>query len=106
MTWPFMTADSYYPRDVAERTAIMQAGNVTVPGGLMRAAGHPNVRFRDEEIGRPPTPEEADRLGLSAGTAVIENLRIGYNRDDRPVRVIISIVPGDRGVIIRESGAE
>lgn len=93
---PFQTADSYYPRDVAEGTPIMQPGDMTIPGGLMAAAGHAQVRFLDEITVRMPTQEEAFRLDLPTGTPVAEHLRTGFNRDGRPVRTIITIVPGDR----------
>jgi DNA-binding GntR family transcriptional regulator len=103
---PVMTADSYYPRDVAEGTAIMEAGDVTIPGGLMRAAGQPQKWFRDEEIPRPPTPAEATQLQIPVGTAVLEMVRTGYNREDRPVRVHITITRGDRILTVREIEAE
>jgi GntR family transcriptional regulator len=103
---PFQTADSYYPRDVAEGTQIMMPGDTTVPGGLMAAVGHPQVRFVDEITIRMPTHIEAFRLELPAGTPVAEHVRTGYNREGRPVRVIITIVPGDRHKIVYEVGAE
>ncbi|MEV4212638.1 GntR family transcriptional regulator [Micromonospora sp. NPDC049662] len=96
---PFQTADSYYPRDVAEGTPIMQPGDVTVPGGLMANAGHRQVRFLDRITIRMPTHAESTRLSLPSSTPIAEHLRVGYNKDDRPVRVIITILPGDRHVI-------
>jgi hypothetical protein len=42
-----------------------------------------------------PTPEEIERLGISAGTPVAEHIRTGYTATDKPVRVMISIIPGD-----------
>lgn len=103
---PYHTADSYYPRDVAEGTPIMQAGDIAVPGGLMKAAGHPQVRFVDRITPRMPTPEEVVRLELPRGTAVAEHVRVGYNATGRPVRVIIQVLPGDRNVIVYEVSAE
>jgi GntR family transcriptional regulator len=103
---PYQLADSYYPRDIAEGSAIMVPGDITVPGGLMADAGHRQARFRDEIIVRMPLPEEAFRLHLVAGTPVAEHTRTGYNAADRPVRVIITIAPGDRHRIIYEVIAE
>jgi DNA-binding GntR family transcriptional regulator len=103
---PYQIADSYYPRDVAEGTPIMTPGDVTIPGGLMTAVGHRQVRFCDEISIRMPWPEEKLRLGLPAGTPVAEHVRTGYNAADRPVRVIVTIAPGDRHKIIYEVGAE
>jgi GntR family transcriptional regulator len=42
-----------------------------------------------------PTLEEISRLGISPGTPVAEHIGTGYTAEDRPVRVMVSIVPGD-----------
>ena len=42
-----------------------------------------------------PTPEEINRLGIWTGTPVAEHIRTGYTAEDRAVRVMVSIVPGD-----------
>jgi hypothetical protein len=42
-----------------------------------------------------PTPEEIERLEISTGTPVAEHIRTGYTAEDRPVRIMVSIVPGD-----------
>jgi DNA-binding GntR family transcriptional regulator len=99
---PFQTADSYYPLWVADGTAIMSPGDIAIPGGLMAAAGHPQVRFRDEIVVRMPNPAEQKRLSLPPGTPVAEHTRTGYNAVDRPVRVIVTIAPGDRHRIVYE----
>ena len=41
------------------------------------------------------TPDEVTRLEIPAGTPVAEHIRTGYTADGKPVRVMISIVPGD-----------
>jgi hypothetical protein len=41
-----------------------------------------------------PTGQTA-RLGISTGTPVAEHIRTGYTAADRPVRVMVSIIPGD-----------
>jgi DNA-binding GntR family transcriptional regulator len=99
-------ADSYYPRDVAEGTPIMTPGDVTIPGGLMAAAGHRHTHYRDEIVVRMPTGPEAFRLDLPAGTPVAEHVRTGLNAAGRPVRVIVTVAPGDRHRIIYETSAE
>lgn len=103
---PYQIADSYYPRDVAEDTPIMAPGDITVPGGLMNAAGHKQVRYRDEIFVRMPRPDEVYRIKLPAGTPVAEHVRTGFDKDSRPVRVILTIAPGDRHVIIYDQSAE
>ena len=42
-----------------------------------------------------PTHKEIDRLNIPTGTPVAEHIRTGYTAQDRPVRVMASIVPGD-----------
>jgi hypothetical protein len=42
-----------------------------------------------------PTPDEVARLGIPAGTPVAELIRTGYTAVDKPVLVMISIIPGD-----------
>jgi GntR family transcriptional regulator len=48
-----------------------------------------------EIITRMPTPDEIERLDMSAGTPVAEHIRTGYTATGRPVRVMISMIPGD-----------
>ena len=40
-------------------------------------------------------PAETARRGISTGTPVAEHIRTGYTATDRPVRVMVSIIPGD-----------
>jgi len=103
---PYQTADSYYPMDVAQGTPIMDPGDVIIPGGLMTAAGHRQVRFTDEISIRMPSKEETARLSLPAMTPVAEHVRTGFNEAGRPVRTIITILPGDRHKIVYYVGAE
>ncbi len=42
-----------------------------------------------------PTPTEVHRLQLTAGTPVAEHIRTGYTADNRAVRVMVSVIPGD-----------
>ena len=98
---PVQTADSYYPLWVAEGTLIELAdGDINIPGGLMAHVGHQQVRFDDTLTIRMPTPEDQRRLDLAAtGTPVAEHVRVGFNADNRPVRVIITVAPGDRNIL-------
>jgi len=97
--YPVHTADSYYPLWVAEGTQIMLPGDITIPGGLMAAAGHPQRWFDDTIDTRMPTPEEAFRLDLAPGTPVAVHWRVGEDAEGRPVRCIVSVLPGDRNRI-------
>jgi GntR family transcriptional regulator len=46
-------------------------------------------------ITRMPTPDEVARLSIPTGTPVAEHIRTGYTAANRPVRVMVSIIPGD-----------
>ncbi len=67
----------------------------TTRENILAEAGYEQVYDIDEIITRMPTPEEISRLGIPTGTPVAEHIRTGYTAEDRPVRVMVSIVPGD-----------
>ncbi|MGH3761697.1 UTRA domain-containing protein [Actinophytocola sp.] len=52
-----------------------------------------------------PTPTETARLRLPAGTPVAEVTRTGYAEDGSPLRVMITVVPGDRNILVYETDA-
>ena len=86
---------------VAEGTPLMQDGDVAMPGGILAAIGHPQLHVRDEITVRMPDPEESARLDLPLGTPVAEHVRIGYG-ESGPVRVMVTIAPGDRHRLVYE----
>ncbi|MEU1419518.1 GntR family transcriptional regulator [Kitasatospora sp. NPDC005751] len=45
---------------------------------------------------RPPTPEEAEELGLPAGVSVLILRKVGIDTTDRVVEVADVVLPGDR----------
>ncbi|SDM36804.1 GntR family transcriptional regulator [Nonomuraea maritima] len=102
---PFQVADSYFPEDLARGTALMQPKNVSVPGGLLASIGRAQTRMVDEIQIRMPTKDESSRLGLPAGTPVAEHMRTGYDADGLPVRVMVTIAPGDRHTLVYELDA-
>ncbi|MER6003963.1 GntR family transcriptional regulator [Nonomuraea angiospora] len=102
---PFQVADSYFPEDLARGTALMQPKSVSAPGGLLASIGHPQHRLVDEIQVRMPTKDESARLGLPAGTPVAEHMRTGYNAEGRPVRVMVTVAPGDRHTLVYELDA-
>jgi GntR family transcriptional regulator len=99
---PFQVADSYFPEHLARGTALMQPKDVSVPGGLLASIGHAQKRLVDEIQIRMPTKGESARLGLPAGTPVAEHMRTGYDAEGRPVRVMITVAPGDRHTLVYE----
>ena len=98
---PFYSNDSYFPMRVAEGTAVMSP--VDMPRGAnleIARHGHVQVRAVDEFFVRMPTPDEVVRLDLSPGTPVAVHLITGFSADGQPLRCVLSVLPGDRHVII------
>jgi GntR family transcriptional regulator len=97
---PYNTNDSYFPLDLVAGSEIAR------PGDILRGAnrvldelGHPQVRVVDDISARMPTPEESLRLQLEPGTPVVVHVRVGYDTDDVPVRVALSVLPADKHLI-------
>ncbi|MFD9061448.1 GntR family transcriptional regulator [Kitasatospora purpeofusca] len=98
---PFQLSISYFPGTIARGTLLDEDREISAPGGVLRHIGHPQTHVRDEISTRMPTPEETDLLQLPMGTPVIQHVRIGYGAEV-PVRVMITIAPGDRHLIVYE----
>lgn len=99
---PYQLADSYFPEELVRGTPLMEPRSVSAPGGLLAAIGHPQARCVDEIKVRMPTIVETERLRLTSGTAVAEITRTGYSGDGKPLRVMITVAPGDRQLFIYE----
>jgi GntR family transcriptional regulator len=99
---PYQIADSYFPEAIVRGTPLMEPRSVNIPGGVLASSGHPQARYLDEIAVRMPSRSESDRLDLPAGTPVAEVTRIGYSAEGEPLRVMVSITPGDRHVLVYE----
>jgi GntR family transcriptional regulator len=98
---PFYSNDSYYPLPIAQGTPLMAPHDIAQGANQALAEhGHAQVRAVDEILVRMPTPDEAARLDLAAGTPVASHIITGYGPDDRPLRVVLNVLPGDRHVIV------
>jgi len=98
---PYALADSYFPYELVRDSPIAQPDNI--PRGANKVLddlGHVQVRFRDEITIRMPHADEARRLAIGPGTPVAQLLRTAYDQDDRPVRLAVTILPGDRYVLV------
>nr|WP_011324925.1 GntR family transcriptional regulator [Streptomyces venezuelae]CAJ32324.1 TraR protein [Streptomyces venezuelae] len=98
---PFQLSTSYFPKHVAVGTLLEEPGDVAVPGGILSHIGHPQLRVRDEISVRMPSPEESQELALPPGTPVAQHVRVGYG-ETGPVRVMVTIAPGDRHTLVYE----
>ncbi|GIG60416.1 phosphonate metabolism transcriptional regulator PhnF [Longispora fulva] len=99
-------ADSYYPESLVRDSPIMLPYDVQ-PGvyAILASRGAGFTRNRDEIITRMPNREEANRLKLGPGTPIAEHLRVSFTPSNRPVRLLLSILPGDKVTIAYESFA-
>lgn len=93
---PFQLSDSYFREELVRGTPLMEPRDVSAPGGLLYSIGQPQVEFLDEIFIRMPSKAEADQLRMPVGTPVAEHVRTGYGKDGSPLRVMVTIVPGDR----------
>jgi DNA-binding GntR family transcriptional regulator len=100
---PFQINDSHYSLDLVNGTEIMSPASVDRGvNQVLAEIGHAQVRALDEIWVRMPTPEEARQLQLGPGTPVAEHIITGFTADNRVVRVVRVIIPGDRNVITFE----
>jgi len=91
---PAIISDDYFDEKIVRGTELAQPEDTTRED-ILKEAGYEQVYDIDEIITRMPTPDEVTRLGIPAGTPVAEHIRTGYTADNKPVRVMLSIVPGD-----------
>jgi GntR family transcriptional regulator len=87
-------SDDYFDEQIVEGTELAEPEDTTREN-ILAEAGYEQVYDIDEIITRMPTPGEVERLGISTGTPVAEHIRTGYTAENRPVRVMVSIIPGD-----------
>jgi DNA-binding GntR family transcriptional regulator len=91
---PAIISDDYFDEKIVRGTELAQPED-TKRENILAEAGYEQVYDIDEIITRMPMPDEVTRLEIPAGTPVAEHIRTGYTADGKPVRVMISIVPGD-----------
>jgi GntR family transcriptional regulator len=91
---PAIISDDYFDERIVRGTELAQPEDTTQEN-ILAEAGYEQVYDTDKIITRMPTPEEISRLAIPPGTPVAEHIRTGYMAEDRAVRVMVSIVPGD-----------
>jgi len=95
---PAIISDDYFDERIVKGTELAEQRDTTRED-ILKEAGYEQTYDTDEITTRMPTPSESRRLALSAGTPVAEHVRTAYTRDDKPVRVMVSIIPGDTLVL-------
>lgn len=97
---PYNTNDSYFPHALVRDSEIARPSDITRGANrVLEELGHRQVRVVDDIAARMPTPEESSRLQLEPGTPVVVYVRVGYDREDTPVRVAVSVLPADKHLI-------
>jgi DNA-binding GntR family transcriptional regulator len=91
---PAIISDDYFDERIVRGTELAEPEDTTREN-ILAEAGYEQVYDVDEIITRMPRPDEIDRLKISTGTPVAEHIRTGYTATEQPVRVMVSIVPGD-----------
>jgi DNA-binding GntR family transcriptional regulator len=91
---PAIISDDYFDEKIVAGTELAGPED-TSRENILAGAGYEQVYDIDEIITRMPTPDEVARLGIAPGTPVAEHIRTGYTAENKPVRLMISIVPGD-----------
>lgn len=103
---PVSIADTWITEEVADLSCTYRdqqiqpfrhPEDIALEGGIIRALGLRQTLADDTIIVRHASPEEADLLQISAAnTPVGEHVRVGLDPDERPVRVLRSVFPGNR----------
>jgi GntR family transcriptional regulator len=102
---PWQLINSYYPRDLANGTALQQAGPIEKGSIAMLAAlGHPQQGFVDEIGARMPDAGEFEFFKLASGTPVLVVSRTSYSVE-RPIRLTRYIYRGDRVRLLHLEGS-
>lgn len=91
---PSLISDDYFDEALVQGTELAEPRDTTRED-ILKEAGYEQTYDVDEIITRMPTPTEARRLALGAGEPVAEHTRTGYTPNDRAVRVMVSVIPGD-----------
>jgi DNA-binding GntR family transcriptional regulator len=95
---PAIISDDYFDLRIVEGTELA-APEDTTREDILKEAGYEQTYDVDEIIVRMPTPTETARLSIQAGTPVAEHRRTGFTAEDKPVRLMISVIPGDTIVL-------
>ncbi|MEU2990874.1 GntR family transcriptional regulator [Streptomyces griseoincarnatus] len=104
---PFNINDSYFPLTIVRDSEIMRPEDIGRGANeVLAELGYRQVRTLDELYVRMPTPEQTHRLDLGPGTPVGVHVVTGYTTEGQPVRVAVTVLPGDRHVISYERQRE
>lgn len=107
---PYSMQTTYYPmRFVTELQAVRLLEARNIEGGVveyLRDLGINQVGWRDQFFVRPPDVNERSFFNLSdrVQVAMLDVRRTGYDEGGRPIRVTVTVYPGDRNQFEMEAG--
>lgn len=91
---PGIVSDDDFDERIVRGTELA-APEDTTREDILKEAGYEQTYDVDEINSRMATPEEVERLSRGRSQAVAEHTRTGYTAQDKAVRVMVSIIPGD-----------
>jgi len=103
-TEPWSLVISYYPMDIAQGTALEQAGRIESASVVLAEHGHQPVGYRDDIYARMPDAIETAFFGLSSLVPVTVVSRTTYD-DSRPVQLTRYVFRADRLRLRHEMGS-
>ena len=107
---PYSMQTTYYPmRFVTSNLATRLLDFRDIEGGVvdyLRDLGINQVGWRDQFFVRPPDANERAFFNLSerVQVAMLDVRRTGYDEEGNPIRVTVTIYPGDRNQFEMEAG--
>lgn len=102
-TVPVSAEDAYYPLELAQGSDLLRPADTGREANeVLAELGVEQNHAVDEIEVRMPTPDEANRLEIGFGVPVAVHRVTGYTSDDEPVRVVRTVLPGDRHVVVFE----
>jgi GntR family transcriptional regulator len=107
---PYSMQTTYYPmRFVTDHQATRLLEARDVEGGVvayLRGLGIDQVGWRDQFFVRPPDTNERTFFNLTdrVQVAMLDVRRTGYDRQGNPIRVTVTVYPGDRNQFEMEAG--
>ncbi|MGH3754035.1 MAG: GntR family transcriptional regulator [Pseudonocardiaceae bacterium] len=104
---PLQLGDSHYPLTIVRDSKIMNPADIVEgTGQVLEDLGHVPTRYEDEITWRMPTPDETEKLAITAGTPVGRLLRTTFDQNEHPIEVYIVILPADRHILLYDVSAE
>jgi GntR family transcriptional regulator len=107
---PYSMQTTYYPmKFVTENAATRLLEARDIEGGVvdyLHGLGIDQVGWRDQFILRPPDGNERTFFNLSdrVQVAMLDVRRTGYDEEGNPIRVTVTVYPGDRNQFEMEAG--